>query len=153
MFVRETLPYGTDKSSPAALRVVEDTLRQLVKASPPGTSQSTGPPRRLRPPVGRSPRASYGSAPGTGEWGVETWIHPGAAAQPRPGNCLGGPGGRFGCQSSTAARPLLCEGQLMAGTDGNPEVLEMPRNGTLRRCPKASCSQPAHRRVVRPPTA
>jgi GNAT superfamily N-acetyltransferase len=140
---------------------LEEILQQLAKASSFGVDL----PANLAALV---PEASApGSArvvrqrPGDEEWGVETRIYEGVAAQPRPcsgekvcpwrrdapvgqfppevyvhsapGNRTGGPSGRFGCHSSTAARPLLCAGWLLAGADGNAEVLSMMDAGVLAR--------------------
>jgi hypothetical protein len=54
-----------------------------------------------------------------------------AGLAPDTGSRLGAFGGRFGCHSSTDARPLLCAGWLLAGADGNEEILEMFRTGAL----------------------
>ncbi|WP_240152152.1 DUF6283 family protein [Streptomyces mobaraensis] len=99
--------------------------------------------------------------PGNEEWGVRTLVPRDLAAQPRPcsgekvcpwrrdaplgqfppevyvhsapGNRLTGPPGLLGCHSSTAARPLLCAGWLVASADGNAEVLAMMDAGALPR--------------------
>ncbi|WP_439681686.1 DUF6283 family protein [Embleya sp. MST-111070] len=38
---------------------------------------------------------------------------------------------RFGCHSSTPARPLVCAGWLLRGADGNPQIREPLRTGRL----------------------
>jgi hypothetical protein len=98
---------------------------------------------------------------GDEEWGVTSLVHPDLAVQPRtcsgekvcpwrrdapagqfptqvfehsaPGNRFGGPAGWFGCHSSSASRPLLCAGWLLAGADGNDKVLKNIRTGALPR--------------------
>ncbi|MFG3403731.1 DUF6283 family protein [Streptomyces sp. NPDC048142] len=140
---------------------LEEILQQLAKASAFGVDLPADLAALLPEAPGPCPSRVVRQRPGDEEWGVETLVHPDPAAQPRPcsgekvcpwrrdapigqfppevyvhsapGNRLTGLSGRFGCHSSTAARPLLCAGWLLAGADGNAEVLAMMDAGALAR--------------------
>ncbi|MEU0846332.1 DUF6283 family protein [Streptomyces sp. NPDC005962] len=167
------LPYGTDSERDRQVRArlaelaagadisVEELLEQLDKARAFGLPV----PADLDPLPGAGGTQTSGPAtvlnqrPGDGEWGVDSLIFNGVAAQPRPcagekicpwrrdapadqfparvyvhsapGNRASGPDGRFGCHSSGNERPLLCAGWLLAGADGNEDILQMLRTGAL----------------------
>ncbi|MDX3020072.1 DUF6283 family protein [Streptomyces acidiscabies] len=79
-----------------------------------------------RPCTGQEPCPWRRDAP-LGQFPAEAFVHS------APGNRTGGPSGRFGCHSSTPARPLLCAGWLLSGADGNDEILGMMDAGVLAR--------------------
>lgn len=141
---------------------LEEILQQLAKASAFGVDLPADLAALLPEAPGPGPARVVRQRPGDEEWGVETLVRPdAAAAQPRPcsgekvcpwrrdaplgqfppevyvhsapGNRLTGPSGWFGCHSSTAARLLLCAGWLLAGADGNAEVLALMDSGDLAR--------------------
>ncbi|CAL9665398.1 DUF6283 family protein [Streptomyces sp. Tu 3180] len=84
-----------------------------------------GPPAAPRRPCGGTEPCPWRRDAPRGQFPPQAFIHS------APGNRTGGPMGRFGCHSSTPARPLLCAGWLLAGADGNPQVLDLLRSGTL----------------------
>ncbi|MER5996616.1 DUF6283 family protein [Streptomyces viridosporus] len=84
-----------------------------------------GPPAAPRRPcAGAEPCPWRRDAP-RGQFPPQAFIHS------APGNRTGGPNGRFGCHSSTPARPPLCAGWLLAGADHNPQIQDLLRSGTL----------------------
>ncbi|MER6684598.1 DUF6283 family protein [Streptomyces olivaceoviridis] len=138
------------------------TGRTGTRPEPLPTGPAAGEPSGGQgPKPGPGPATVLWQRPGDEEWGVESLVPAEPAAQPRPcsgrqvcpwrrdapagqfppqvyvhsapGNRLGGPAGWFGCHSSTAVRPLLCAGWLLAGADGNDAALEMIRTGALPR--------------------
>ncbi|MEV7595797.1 DUF6283 family protein [Kitasatospora sp. NPDC089797] len=140
---------------------VEEILRQLAKARSCETAFPDPDPELLRDDAERGVRVVR-QRPGDGQWGVESRISQGpATAQPRPcsgekvcpwrldaptgqfparvfehsapGNRTAGAEGPFGCHSSPEDRTLLCAGWLLAGADGNQQILAMMDDGTLAR--------------------
>ncbi|MFD3970212.1 DUF6283 family protein [Streptomyces cyaneofuscatus] len=140
---------------------MEEVLRQLAEANTALGLDRQAPPEDDSVPGPRAARVVR-ERPGDDNWQVEARAYQGAAAaQPRPcagdkvcpwrrdapagqfppavfehsapGNRTAGPRGGFGCHSSPADRSLLCAGWLLAGADGNSEILERMDSGVLSR--------------------
>lgn len=141
---------------------MEEVLRQLAEANTAALGPNRpAPPEDDSVPGPRTARVVR-ERPGDDNWQVEARAYQGtAAAQPKlcagenvcpwrrdapagqfppavfehsaPGNRTAGPRGRFGCHSSPPERALLCAGWLLAGADGNTEVVGMMDSGVLAR--------------------
>ncbi|MEU8653705.1 DUF6283 family protein [Streptomyces sp. NPDC048737] len=84
-----------------------------------------GPPAAPRRPCGGEEPCPWRRDAPPGQFPAQAFVHS------APGNRTGAPNGRFGCHSSTPARPLLCAGWLLAGADSNADILDLLRSGTL----------------------